>query len=87
MLCLLLSLQMLVQMISVFRVVVSFVIRVLLRRRLPPPAAETKSQSPGARPVHLPTGGAGGAPLIMAEDEIKTSIKTSLLDNFSLFLK
>lgn len=35
----------------------------------PLPAAETTSQSPGARSVHLPTGGAGGAPLIMAEDK------------------
>lgn len=35
----------------------------------PPPATEMKSQSPGAQSVHLPTGGAGGAPLIMAEDE------------------
>lgn len=35
----------------------------------PLPAAETASQSPGAWPVHLPTGGAGGAPLIMAEDK------------------
>lgn len=52
-----------------------FVIRVLLHhspvpsRPDRPSSRPTESSSPELRCVHLPTGGAGGAPLIMAEEQ------------------